>query len=200
MPLIYRADYWKAFLYPYVLQLMSSRGASASWDDVRTHEGLEFSTALLLGCSHAVDSRPLFLPLFVPALLPPPTAVTNTPQATAAEGSSAMSHIWLSFYRGLPACDSRVEGRGGGSNKTTSFWTALDAAKLAFLSATASDILFMCQSMITAMSACDDAQLRTQSFAAFRSLLRRVEERSLFGLLCVLISSCPFPNIAGALP
>jgi hypothetical protein len=200
VPLIYRADYWKAFLYPYVLQLMSSRGASASWDDVRTHEGLEFSSALLLGCSHAVDSRPLFLPLFVPALLPPPTAVTNTPRATAAEGSSAMSHIWLSFYRGLPVCDIRVEGRGGGNNKTISFWTALDAAKLAFLSATASDILFMCQSMITAMSACDDAQLRTQSFAAFRSLLRRVEERSLFGLLCVLISSCPFPNIAGAVP
>lgn len=211
VPILYRADYWKAFLYPYALQLLRSRGASAGWDDVRTHEGLEFSSVSLLGSigsssssSDAVDSRPLFLPLFVPALLPP---VTSTPQKAAAttttEGSSAMSHIWLSFYRGLLSARGR-EDRGGGtktspSSLSSSYWTALEAAKLAFLSATASDTLSMCQSMITAMSACDDAQLRTQSFAALRSLLRRVEERSLFALLCVLVSSCPYPNIAGTL-
>jgi len=183
VPLIYRADYWKAYLYPYVLQLFGSRGVSASLDDIRKHEGLEFSICLLLDC-HSIGNRPLFLPLFMPALLS---------SANSQAPGSSMSHILLSFYRGLPAT------AGISDRNDHKFWTALDAAKLAFLSATASDILFMCQSMITAMSACDDTQLRSQSFAALRSFLKCMEERSLFGLLRVLISSCPFPNIAGAI-
>lgn len=88
-------------------------------------------------------------------------------------------------------------------------------ASEALVAASSTYSLSVCQAVITALvcavfdssiadlcvgwlqASCTDNQLRMDALGALRAYLKRLEERSLFGLLLRLIDQCPFLSITG---
>jgi len=173
-----------AFLHP-VTPVMAPSAAIGSSSDLPNTVTKSFATAT----ATALSAPRLFMSFL------------------AQQGSAViLAHLQLAFYTSLPMLlvAPRIEYRqkkdgSRSKHEIQRYWSAADAAKLAAIAAHSTDTLAIAQALISSMAQCSDYNLRSRAYQALRTLLKNIEDRSLFGLLNVLTSTCPYPNITGLL-